>query len=140
MGEFVKKAEDRKVGRRAIEAACQVVEEAEFTLLGDEVVDLSVDGMMVRSDALPPVGTAVFVSFRAPGTDHWIDTEATVARLVRGRRRSDRDRGLGLRFGQLSEQDREVLRRSLVGRPPPVPARHLRRDYAATIRVLAQSS
>ncbi len=113
-----------------------MIEEQEFVLLAEQVVDLSVDGMMVESDELPAVGTPVFVSFKAPGTDVWIDTEATVARVSRGRRGGGDVSGLGLRFGNMAPESRAILARSLIGRPPPVPGRHLRRDYAATIRVL----
>jgi len=139
MGSFVKKADDRKAARRAIVAGAQVVEEEEFVLLAEDVVDLSVDGMLVASDALPAVGTPVFVSFKAPGTEVWIDTEATVARLSRGRRGRGDVSGLGLRFGDMSPENRAILARSLIGRPPPIPGRHLRRDYAATIRILGRS-
>jgi hypothetical protein len=138
MGSFVKKAEDRKQARRAVKADVQVIEEQEFVLLAEQVVDISVEGMMVQSDALPAVGTPVFVSFKAPGTDVWIDTEATVARVSRGRRGRRDIPGLGLRFGKMSPENRAILARSLIGRPPPVPGRHLRRDYAATIRILGQ--
>ena len=136
MGSFVKKADDRKGARRAITADVQVVEEEEFVLLAEDVVDLSVDGMLVASDALPALGTPVFVSFKAPGTEVWIDTEATVARVSRGRRGRGDVSGLGLRFGNMSSENRAILARSLIGRPPPLPGRHLRRDYAATIRIL----
>ncbi len=136
MGSFVKKADDRRQARRAVSAEVQVIEEQEFVLLAEQVVDLSVDGMMVESDELPAVGTPVFVSFKAPGTDVWIDTEATVARVSRGRRGGGDVSGLGLRFGNMAPESRAILARSLIGRPPPVPGRHLRRDYAATIRVL----
>jgi Tfp pilus assembly protein PilZ len=139
MRAFVKQAKDRKTTRRAVDTECQVIEEAEFVLLGAEAVDISEDGMFVRSDAHPALGTEVFVSFQAPGTKDWIDVSATVARVVRGRRRSDGVEGLGLRFGLMTQGQRAVLSESLVGRPPPIPARHLRRDYAATIRSLGNS-
>lgn len=137
MSRFVEHAKDRKTTRRAVNTQCQVVEESEFVLLGAEAVDISVDGMFVRSEAHPALGTEVFVSFQAPGTEDWIDVSATVARVVRGRRRSDGVSGLGLRFGGMTGGQREVLSESLIGRPPPIPARHLRRDYAATVRGLA---
>ena len=139
MSAFVKQANDRKTTRRGVAIEVQVVEEEEFVLLGMEASDLSVDGMLVASEAIPALGTPVVVSFKAPGTEVWIDAEATVARLSRGRRNGDRVKGLGLRFARMSADSRSILARSLIGRPPPVPGRHLRRDYAATIRSLGRS-
>jgi hypothetical protein len=139
MSSFVKKADDRVTTRRAVRGEVQVVEEQEFVLLAEDVVDLSEDGMLVASDAVPPIGTTVFVSFQAPGTDTWIDTEATVARISRGRRGGKDVRGLGLRFGAMSDESRAALATALIGRPPPVPGRHLRRDYAETVRIVADS-
>lgn len=131
---WIARASDRKTVRRAVRSRCQAVTENEFELLGEEILDLSPHGMLVKSEREPSIGEEVIVSFRAPGTGLWMDAEATVARLVRGRRSGDRSRGVGLVFRRLDTVSHRILAESLRGSPPPVPARGLRKDYARSIR------
>ncbi|HJL50580.1 MAG TPA: PilZ domain-containing protein, partial [Polyangiaceae bacterium LLY-WYZ-15_(1-7)] len=60
-------------------------------------------------------------------------------RIVRGTRRSDRGRALGVRFDRLAPIDAALLAASLRGFPPPAPARRVRRDYAGTVSLLMAS-
>ena len=131
---WIARASQRKTVRRAAQTVCQAVVAEGFSLVSERAIDLSIDGMLLASDHEPEVGTEVIVSFRAPGTGIWLDAEATVARIVRGRRRSDPARGIGLRFRGLDSVSRAILDGSLAGRPPPVPARLVRKDYARTVR------
>ncbi len=133
---WIARASQRKTVRRAVGTVCQAVTEEGFRLLGERVLDLSAEGMLLSSDQEPELGADVIVSFRAPGTGIWLDAEAEVARIVRGRRRSDRARGIGLRFRSLDRVARAVLDASLRGHPPPVPARSVRKDYARTVRAI----
>jgi len=124
--------------RRGVRIHCEVVSERGFRLLARRALDLSVDGMLVRSDAQVDVGDDVIVSFTAPGGVFWMDAEATVARVVIGRREGDQlGRCLGIRFRTLDNVSRSVLAASLRGLPPPVPSRHVRRDYASSVRLIA---
>ena len=132
-------ASERKVSRRAVNVECQVVRERTFTLLGTRGVDLSTDGMLVACDTHAEVGEELLVSLRIPGTQHWIDTIATVARVVHGQRRGDRFRAIGLRFASLGTEDNLLIRCALHRFPPPFPARSLRVDYAATAAMIALS-
>ena len=93
---------DRREVRKAIKMKCHVVRERDFSLIAEETVDVSPDGMLVKSD-LPDIepGERVFVTFRATNLDIWFDTEAKVMRIVKGRRDGDRERGIGLRFSTL---------------------------------------
>lgn len=131
---WIARASDRRSVRRAVGTRCQAVTESEFELLGERVVDISAEGMLVESDREPAIGEEVIVAFRAPGTGQWLDAEATVARVVRGRRQGDRCRGVGLSFKPLDAVSRSILSESLRGHPPPVPGRGLRKDYARSIR------
>jgi len=139
MPEIVLAAKDRDGVRRAVATVCQVVTEERFELLGERALDLSPDGMLLETAAEPRIGESVFVSLRAPGTQLWIDAEATVARIVRGRRGSDRTQGVGLRFRKMDRMYRAVLQESLRGFPPPLPGRFRRKDYASTVRAIAGS-
>lgn len=118
---------------------CQVVADVGFRLIGEQTLDLSEQGMLVRSDAEVFPGESVIVSVRAPKSRLWVDAEARVVRLVQGRRDRDRGRAVGLRFEHMDAIDKAVLAGSLRGLPPPLPGRQLRADYAAAIRAIAAS-
>ena len=116
---FAHKNERREL-RRRVTLACRVVRESDFRLIGSNALDLSPDGMLVMAirDAEP--GENLVVSFRATELGIWFDAEATVARVVRGRRPKDRGRCIGLRFTQF-----DPVSRLIPARPPsPLPAAH----------------
>lgn len=130
---FVRKNERREV-RRAISMTCQIVRERDFRLVSEKALDVSPDGMLVATDIELEPGENVFVSFRATELGLWFDTEARVARVIRGRRPGDRGRGVALRFSTLPRVKRLILRGHLRKVPPPIPRRAQRIDWAATIR------
>ena len=130
---FVRKNERREV-RRAISMTCQIVRERDFRLVSEKALDVSPDGMLVATDVELEPGENVFVSFRATELGLWFDTEARVARVIRGRRPGDRGRGIALRFSTLPRVKRFILRGHLRRVPPPIPRRAQRIDWAATIR------
>jgi hypothetical protein len=130
-------ASQRRAMRRAIRFECQVVRERDFRLVGKQAIDLSPDGMLVRSDDRVLTGDDVIISFRLPTTRQWFDTEGTVARVVHGRRPSDRGPCLGIEFDSLDEISRWIIRASLRGLPPPLPSRERRVDYAASVHLAA---
>jgi hypothetical protein len=136
--EILLSARDRSALRRQVRLPCQIVEEDRFELLANECIDLSVRGMRVRAILPAPVGTRVLASFRVPGSSLYLDLDAEVTRVIWGRRFNDRCAALGLRFVNLSPVDRAILGSRLAGMPPPVPARTLRFDYAATIAQVAR--
>ena len=129
---------DRRSPRRDVDLPCQAVAEEGFRLLGDRVLDLSPEGMMLSvnadSDAEVKVGESVIVTFRAPRSEDWIDAEAVVARVIRGERATDKGRAVGLRFVKQDPVDAILLRARLSKLAPRVPDRNLRRDYAAFVR------
>jgi hypothetical protein len=129
---------DRKTLRHATEMRCQVVRERDFLLLGTRTVDVSPEGMRVTIDTGEDVrvGESLLVSFEATPFGLWFDGEASVARIIRGRRPTDRGPAIGVRFQNLSSVARLILRGSLRRVPPPLPARPQRLDYAASVRSL----
>ncbi len=132
-------ASERRALRRAVGFDCQVVRERDFVLLGERGVDLSTDGMLLPTDAQAVLGEELLVALRVPGTQRWIDTFATVARVVRGGRRGDHGRAIGLVFDALSADDNRLLRWALRRHPPTFPARAMRIDYVATCALIALS-
>lgn len=123
----------RHAMRRAVRLDCQVVRQHDFKLLGARTLDISTEGMLIETDVNVLTGEEVIVTFRAPRTHQWFDCEATVARVVHGRRPGDRGACLGLSFDTLDDWSRMMLRSDLRGLPPPIPKRAPRIDYAASV-------
>jgi hypothetical protein len=130
---------ERRALRRAVGFECQVVRERGFVLIGQRGVDLSTDGMLVPTPAPAVLGEELIVTFRVPGTERWVDTLATVARIMRGDRRGDHGRALGLVFDPLGSEDNRLVRWALRRHPPTFPARPMRVDYSATAALISLS-
>ena len=98
---------------------CQAVRERDFTLLGEVALDLSPDGMMVRSDSRVLTGEPVIVSFFEPHMGRWYDLQASVARIVHARRPTDSERCVALEFDALPNDERYGLFDALHARETP---------------------
>jgi hypothetical protein len=134
---FVRKNERREV-RRALSLSCQVVRERDFRLISRTALDVSPDGMLVSADVDDlELGENVFVSFKATELGLWFDSEARVARVIRGRRPGDKGKGVALCFSTMPRLKRLILRGHLRRVPPPVPRRTQRIDWSATVRSIA---
>ncbi len=123
MSVILKRKQPRRAFRREVLLSCQVVRERDFRLVSDLAFDLSTQGMLVATHASVQTGEEVLVSFRAPRSKEWIDVSARVARVVQGRRPSDRGRCLGLAFQGLDAAQERILFRHLRGLPAPEPNR-----------------
>lgn len=130
---FVRRNDRREV-RRALGITCQVVRERDFRLVAERALDVSPDGMLVQTESELAVGESLIVSFKATQLGLWFDTEASVARIVKGRRDGDRGAGIGLSFSTLDRVKRLILRGHLRRVPPPLPRRTQRIDWSATVR------
>ncbi len=128
---------DRREVRRALAFSCEVVRERDFRRVAQTALNLSPDGMFVSTDDDLEVGESLIVSFRATQLGLWFDSEARVARIVRGRRGGDRGAGVGLSFSTLDRVKRLILRGHLRRVPPPLPSRPQRIHWTATILGLA---
>jgi hypothetical protein len=121
----------RRAFRHAVKLPCQVVRERDFRLVADVTLDLSTDGMRVRT-ALPVLtGEPLLVSFLAPRSRSWVDAEAVVTRVIHGRRPGEPGRALGVSFQGLNGEARQLLFRQLRDAPPATTGnargRHARR-------------
>jgi PilZ domain-containing protein len=130
----------RREMRRAVRLGCRV-RRRDGRLVGDRTVDLSPQGLLLVSDEPLERGAEVIVSFQATELSLWFDTQATVRRIVEGRRPGDRGRALGLHFESLPAVSRLILRGHLRRSPPIVRQRELppelvpqRIDYAEAVR------
>jgi hypothetical protein len=86
--------------RRTVETRCEVVRARDYSLVGTKIVDLSTRGMLLQTDAPVMTGEELLVLFRGPSGD-WYDCDATVARVLHGRRRRDERRAIGIAFEPL---------------------------------------
>src|SRR4051812_21221557 len=125
MESFFVRARDRRTVRRQTRMPCEVVRERDFKLVARTMLDLSPEGMRVEAESNVLTGENLIVSFRMPGAyapsgsrgSLWIDTEATVARVIHGRRYEDRERSLGVRFSPLKTLTRHALADALRAMP-----------------------
>jgi hypothetical protein len=129
-------ASDRRAQRRAVVVECQVVRETDFALLGEGGVDLSTCGMLLPSPVEASAFEDVFVSLRVPGTDRWIDTRGHIARVVPDARAAVGP-ALGIAFDAFAPDDARILQDALRQKPPAVPSRLPRVDYAATAAMIS---
>jgi hypothetical protein len=110
----------RCVFRRFVRIDCQVVRERDFRMVGDLALDLSTKGMLVRAAGVRVLtGEELLVAFRPPRSNQWIDTQATVARVVHGRRPGDTGLSFGIEFYGMDRSQEELLFDKLRGLSPP---------------------
>jgi hypothetical protein len=81
-----------------VKTECQIVRERDFKLVGTEVIDVSVRGMLLMADLPVLTGEELIVTFKGPATSRWYDCGGMVARVLHGRRREDRRRAVGVAF------------------------------------------
>lgn len=125
MSAILARTQHRRAFRREVILSCQVVRERDFRLVADLALDLSTEGMLVSTSTRVLTGEELLVSFRSPRSNIWFDAQATVARVVHGRRPGDRGRCLGLLFHSVAESASRSLFRQLRGLPAPEPSRPL---------------
>lgn len=140
MSDLVLDARHRAATRRAVRVDCQVVREHDFRLIALRSIDLSTDGMLIRTEAPVDIDDELIVALRLPNGRSWIDAEARVSRIVRGMRKTDGGRGIALRFSDMDRISEILLEASLRGLPPPVPRRKIRKDYARTVMDIGRGS
>jgi hypothetical protein len=120
-----------------VKIECQVVRERDFSLIADRVVDLSASGALVGPADPALTGERLIVSFRIPRSSRWIDAEATVSRVVHGRRPGEFSRSLAIEFEALDSLSRFMLEEALRVVPPAPPKSSLGRcSSPALVRAL----
>jgi c-di-GMP-binding flagellar brake protein YcgR len=137
MFDFLPTDRERVAFRHAVHVDCQIVREHDFKLVANKSLDVSATGMQVVSELDVAIGESVIVSFRAPRTDRFIDAEAVITRVVRGRRRGDVARSIGLEFSTIDRASFITLKSALRRLPPTRARRPSRLDYAGLARVVS---
>ena len=129
----------RSSSRHTVKIDCQVVRERDFHLLADRTMDLSASGALVGPADPALTGERILVSFRIPRSTVWIDAEATVTRVVHGRRPGEFSRSLALEFDDLGALQRFLLKDALRTVPPAPPkSAPGRRSSQSLVRGLLQ--
>ena len=118
---FFSRSRSRRPIRHTVNIPCQVVRERDFRLVADRVVNLSVNGLLVGPADPILTGEKIIVSFRSPLWGGYIDAEATVARVLHGRRPGEYRRAIGIEFDGLDPWSRFVLEENLRRIPPAPP-------------------
>jgi hypothetical protein len=127
--------------RRLLRQRCQVIRERDFSLIADQVVDLSATGALVMPADPVLTGERLILSFQLPHSLYWVDTEALVTRVLHGRRPGEYTRGVALELDGLSGLSRFMLERALKYMPPAPPRyRPGRRDNSALVPLLVGAS
>jgi hypothetical protein len=89
--------------------------------VADTVINVSRGGVLVAPAEPVFTGEKIILSFPSPTGAGWIDAEATVARVLHGRRPGEFQRCLGLKFDRLDESSQNALNRTLIVAPPSPP-------------------
>jgi len=126
-----------RVVRRTARIPCQVVRLRDFSLVADLIENVSPDGLLVGPADVVLTGEPVIVSFQLPGLRDYIDAEATVARVIHGRRPGETRRGLGLELTAISAFSKLLLTAYLKRLPPVPPAWRLGFGRLADVARLA---
>jgi hypothetical protein len=116
----------RRSVRHSVRLPCQVVRERDFRLVADRIVNLSASGLVVSPADPTLTGERLIVSFQIPHSGYWVDAEATVARVIHGRRPGEHTRGLALELEKVEEIPAMLLRRALQRCPPAPPGQRAR--------------
>jgi len=122
--------------RHSVRLECQVVRERDFRLVADRIVNLSATGLVVSPADPALTGERLIVSFRIPHSGQWVDAEATVARVVHGRRPGEHTRALALELENVEEIPQLLLGRALRRCPPAPPSRRAGRRGVVALAAL----
>jgi len=126
--------QERREIRRAVALPCHVVRASDAKCVATKALDISAGGMLVAADTDDVVlDDEYFVCFRTGPFDVWIRAAAKLARVVEGRRTTDKCFGLGLDFDSMDPVHRLIMRGAFRRVPPPVPARAPRVSYTASL-------
>ena len=115
--------------RRAVSLSCQAVLVEPFCSVGTRLLDLSHHGGLLECDAALTAGDELVLCFEIGA--QVVDVVAEVQNVSPDLRRA------GLRFTEMGWDCRVALFVGLAGRPPRVPTRRPRMDYARSVRQFA---
>lgn len=109
--------------RRAVSVPAEVTSSSWKSAADLTITNLSEHGFWLRSEHTLSVGESLCVSFRLPGSQQRVRAKACVVRVAAscGCELCAEVAGMGVRFTELLECQREALGRSLRGLPPPLP-------------------
>lgn len=113
----------RRSTRRESALECRVLAEHGDRHLRGETLDVSLEGVRIRSDAEVVVGEPVVLTLRLPNGHTFVDAHARVARIEDGRRAGDQGRAIAFEFTAMDETDWQALRFATHAAPELEPRR-----------------
>ncbi len=108
--------ENRVFERKEISLNIKVKESGDDYDIDFPIVDLSEGGIFIKSSILWEPGQLFDLTFKLPGTNKVIETKGEVARaedkyfLDNFSKSDDPTPGMGIKFIEMSEEDRQILR------------------------------
>ncbi len=126
--------QERVSVRKRISLDCKVLRSRDMRVIGERMLDLSPDGMLLSSTDPVLLREPVLITFRLPSLSRTFTAEGEVARILQGRRPKDHGRAIGVRFQNFDALSRMLVRTELRRVPPPLPSRAKRLDYAGLVK------
>jgi uncharacterized protein (TIGR02266 family) len=111
--EFSYKQNRRSFERAPVSGPVRV-ETSDKTFAGF-MVNISEGGLMIRTYDLPRPDERITLNFQLPSSDYSHSVKAVVVWVSHGRADIDLPKGMGVRFIELGDDDREHIRRYMDG-------------------------
>lgn len=99
----------RKTTRHLVRTRGQIVDLESFKLVGDRILDVSSQGVLVACDRGVIRGQQLLMSFRLPSSGLWFDAEGEIVRVIEGWREGDPGYAAGVRFTSFERRARLEL-------------------------------
>lgn len=98
-------AAQHRATRHPVVFVCHVVREHDGEGIAGVAVDFSTGGLQAVTRSRVLTGEPVRLTFQTPATGRWLTLRGTVARVLHGRRTSERGRRIGIQFEELAPGD-----------------------------------
>ena len=117
-------------------ANCVAVSRSDGRLVGDRLSDVSWDGAFLEGDGEARLGDTLQLRVQLPGSRVWMDAEATVTRVSRGRRGLHDRPGVGVSLSRMDGMSRILLATVAKSFPVNTGGGPRQRDYATIVQTI----
>ncbi len=115
---------------------CVAVSRSDGRLVGDRLSDVSWDGAFLEGDGEAKLGDTLQLRVQLPGSRVWMDAEATVTRVSRGRRGPHDRPGVGVSLSRMDGMSRIMLATVAKSFPVNTGVGRRQRDYASIVQTI----
>lgn len=117
-------------------ANCVAVSRSDGRLVGDRLSDVSWDGAFLEGGEEAALGDTLKLRVQIPGSRVWMDAEATVTRVSRGRRGPGDRPGVGVTLSRMDGMSRVMLATVAKSFPVSTGAGPRQTDYASIVQTI----